>query len=88
MKKRLTKSLYSPEWEACCIVLKDLREANGITQTDLSTRLGMPQSFVSKVESGQRKLDLRQFSIYVRSMGEDPIEVFSKLLSAMDEAST
>ena len=40
------------------MLLRDLREKAGITQTDLAEQLDRPQSFVSKYESGQRRLDL------------------------------
>ncbi|MEW6554248.1 MAG: helix-turn-helix transcriptional regulator [Actinomycetota bacterium] len=39
-------------------VLKEIRANAGITQVELSRRLGVPQSFVSKYESGERRLDL------------------------------
>ena len=47
--------------------------------------LKQPQSFVSKVESGQRKLDLRQFIIYVRTLDADPHRVFRQFLKSFDE---
>lgn len=86
MKKRLSKSLYTPEWEALCLILRRLREAKGITQIALSNTLKQPQSFVSKVESGQRKLDLRQFVIYVRGLDADPVQIFRRYLQDFDVA--
>ena len=38
-------------------MLRDLRLQKGITQVQLSTALGMAQSFVSKYEMGERRLD-------------------------------
>jgi len=68
------------------LILRRLRESKGITQSALSELLKQPQSFVSKIESGQRKLDLRQFVIYVRGLGEDPVPVFRRFMGAFDEA--
>ena len=84
MNERLSKSLYSPEWDAFRAILKHLRESSGLTQVQLSGRLKQAQSFVSKVESGQRKLDLRQFVIYVRALGADPAQVFAQFLEAFE----
>ena len=38
-------------------LLRDLREATGLRQADLATRLKRPQSFVSKYESGEKNLN-------------------------------
>jgi transcriptional regulator with XRE-family HTH domain len=84
--KRLSKSLYTPEWEALCAILQRLREDKGVTQMELASLLKQPQSFVSKVESGQRKLDLRQFVIYVRSLDADPIRVLRSFLKNFDKS--
>jgi len=86
LKRRLSKSLYTPEWEALCILLREMRVAKGVTQVDLSERLKQPQSFVSKVEAGQRKLDLRQFIIYVRALDADPAKVFRTFVMDFDSA--
>ena len=39
-------------------VLRDLRTDARLTQTDVAKALGKPQSYVSKYESGERRLDL------------------------------
>jgi transcriptional regulator with XRE-family HTH domain len=39
-------------------LLRSIRHEAGLRQTDLAERLGQPQSFVSKFESGERRLDL------------------------------
>jgi transcriptional regulator with XRE-family HTH domain len=39
-------------------LLKEIRQKNGITQVELAHKLGVPQSFVSKYESGERQLDI------------------------------
>lgn len=38
-------------------LLRRLRLESGLTQVDLAKRLGEPQSYVSKYESGERRLD-------------------------------
>jgi transcriptional regulator with XRE-family HTH domain len=40
------------------LLLRQMRAEAGLTQTEIAQRLGQPQSFVSKYESGERRLDV------------------------------
>ena len=44
--------------EKLLFLLKEIRQKNGVTQVELAQKLGVPQSFVSKYESGERQLDI------------------------------
>ena len=46
------------EYVALRSLLRAIRKEAGVSQTELATRLGVPQSFVSKVESGERRIDI------------------------------
>jgi len=48
----------SSDKRALLTLLKRIRQDAGLRQVDLATALGKPQSFVSKYESGERRLDL------------------------------
>jgi transcriptional regulator with XRE-family HTH domain len=52
------KSIYTPAQKRLCALLRETRIAAGLTQEQLAERLGRPQSFVSKIESRERRLDL------------------------------
>jgi transcriptional regulator with XRE-family HTH domain len=39
-------------------LLRDMRVSAGLRQSDVATKLGVPQSFVSKYEAGERRLDV------------------------------
>jgi transcriptional regulator with XRE-family HTH domain len=54
---QVPKSVFSAEYFTFRQLLRDLRLQKGITQAQLSTALGMAQSFVSKYEMGERRLD-------------------------------
>ena len=54
----MEKSIYSEDQERLQGLLRHLRVDAGLRQVDLAHRLGQPQSFVSKYESGERRLDL------------------------------
>jgi transcriptional regulator with XRE-family HTH domain len=50
-------------------LLRRARQQLGITQTELAGRLGRPQSFVSKYESGERRLDLIELRRVCKALG-------------------
>ena len=54
----MEKSIYSVEYQQLCTLLRQLRREAGLTQNEVAERLGVPQSFVSKYESGERRLDV------------------------------
>lgn len=56
----MSKSLYRTETKVLLDVLKELRSESGLTQSQCSKALGRPQSFMSDVERGVRRLDLIQ----------------------------
>ncbi len=50
-------------------VLRQCRAEAGLTQTDLAKKLNFPQSFVSKYESGERRLDLIELRCICDAIG-------------------
>lgn len=63
------KSIYSAEQVVLQEILKRYRGDAKLSQVELSTLLGKPQSFVSKYESGQRRLDLVELQSICRCLG-------------------
>ncbi|MFS2122665.1 helix-turn-helix domain-containing protein [Pseudomonas sp. Pseusp97] len=56
----MAKAIYRPEYAAFLAILKRRRVAAGLTQVECSKALGHPQSFMSDVERGTRRLDIIQ----------------------------
>jgi ribosome-binding protein aMBF1 (putative translation factor) len=54
------------------------RRAADLTQAELSSRLKRPQSFVSKYERGERRIDIVEFSEIARAIGVDPMRFLAK----------
>ena len=50
-------------------LLRAARERSGIRQAELARQLGMPQSFVSKYESGERRLDIFEVKLICAHVG-------------------
>ncbi len=56
----MPKTIYRPEHTALRDLLKTYRQAAGLTQVECSKALNRPQSFMSDVEKGTRRLDIVQ----------------------------
>jgi transcriptional regulator with XRE-family HTH domain len=63
------KSIFTARQKALQEQLKAAREKAGLTQHDLARVLARPQSFVSKVESGERVLDLIELQQFCVATG-------------------
>lgn len=55
------------------------RKAAGLTQVDVAARLKQHQSYVSKYESGVRRLDVVEFLTVARAIGFDPVRFIEEL---------
>lgn len=67
-------------------LLRQLRIEAGLTQIDLARRLGEPQSYISKYESGERRLDFLEVRHLCANLGVSVSE-FTKRLEALIDAS-
>ncbi|MNG81816.1 Helix-turn-helix domain protein [compost metagenome] len=72
-------SVYSTEYQLVIKILRDARIEKGITQTKLAEALGRPQSFIAKVENGERKLDVVEFAVMARLLGVDAGAVLERI---------
>jgi|JI6StandDraft_1071083.scaffolds.fasta_scaffold05640_9 transcriptional regulator with XRE-family HTH domain len=68
-KKEPEKSIYTDEYAVVLRLLKAARKKSGVTQIELAERLGQTQSFVSKVERGDRRLDIVQLRTILLEFG-------------------
>lgn len=81
----MTKAIYRPEYEVFLQHLKRLRIESGLTQAQCSEALGRPQSFMSDVERGVRRLDIVQLRDLCLVLGTD-LASFSKAYELALEA--
>jgi transcriptional regulator with XRE-family HTH domain len=75
----LEKTLGSKRHRALINLLIRQREAIGMTQTELARRLGEYQSFVGRLESGQRRVDVVEFIEIAEVLGFDAAKAISSL---------
>lgn len=64
-------ALHSDEYRRFAQALADARRRAGLSQYDLADRLRVDQSFVSKYETGRRRLDVIEFLQIVRAIGTE-----------------
>jgi len=80
--------LHDPRYQILAKVLGDLRKQHGLLQQDVAEKIGRPQAFVSKYESGARRLDLVEFLEITVALGADPLAVMRKFIALTDVAKT
>ena len=60
-------------------LLRRIRTDAGFTQAELAERLGVPQSFVSKYESGERRLDILELKEVCQALGSSLLDFVRRL---------
>ena len=80
----MQKSAFSHRQEVLTSLLRQIRKEFALRQIDVARRLGEPQSFVSKYESGERRLDLLELEQVCRAMGM-PLSEFVKRYEEVGE---
>ncbi len=76
--------LHDPRYALFRALLVSERERNGLTQVDVAARLGRPQSYVSKYERGERRLDIIEFIDVANALGADPPALFRLLAGKIE----
>lgn len=69
---------HAAEYRALVAILRDLRLQTGMTQAQLAERLQKPQSYVSKVERGERLIDPVELRWWCRETGADLFDVIKR----------
>lgn len=78
----MVQSLHSTEYAAFVSVLINARKGRGLTQQEVADRLGKPQSYIAKVEGGERRVDVVEFAALAKAMNCDPRELFGAFVEA------
>jgi transcriptional regulator with XRE-family HTH domain len=70
---------YSPRYGRFRALLRKIREEAGLNQIALAEKLRKPQTFVSKSELGERRLDFLETLDFCEACGVSAIEFFQRL---------
>lgn len=68
-KRRPEKSTFTREYRIALQLLKEARIRSRITQVELAKQLGQTQSYISKVERGEARLDIVQLRRFLLAIG-------------------
>lgn len=85
----MEKSLFTEEYKVLLRLLREKRKGLGISQVQIAETLGSTQSFVSKCERGERRLDAIELRRWILGLGVAFLEfmtVFDEALSAKSRA--
>lgn len=81
----MSKTLRSPAHIALMQALIDHRKDRGLTQTQLADALRRPQSYIAKIETGERRLDVVEFAELVLALDVQPESLLKPVLTALVE---
>jgi len=76
---RMKKSQHTSEYKRLMDALRQARETEGMTQADVARKLRVYVNFVTKVESGERRIDVIELKHFCRPYG---VELVAFLRSA------
>lgn len=79
------KTLNKKEYKILLEQLYRLRLSSGLRQSDLADKIKTPQSFISKIESGERKIDLIELREICIALGSNLKEFINEFEKALDK---
>ena len=81
----MPKSVFSATYGLLRGLLVSARLDAGLTQSDLAQRLGYPQSYVSKYERGERRLDIVELLDVARILEIDATTLIQELQRSIEQ---
>ncbi|MCC6323765.1 helix-turn-helix transcriptional regulator [Candidatus Nomurabacteria bacterium] len=73
----MTKSIHSNEYKNVIKRLQEARKEAGFMQSEVAEKLKKPQSYISKIERGERRVDVAELSILAK-IYKKSLEYFTK----------
>ena len=65
---------------AIVAVIRSAREAAGLSQRQLSTKLGEPPNWIQRIETLERRLDVAEFMAIAKAVNADAVELFRQAM--------
>ena len=75
----MPKSIYSDQYRVMLQLLQQLRKEMGVTQIDLMRRLELDQSSISRIETGDRRIDPIELRKYCIAIGVPFVDFVAQL---------
>ncbi len=83
----MEKSIHAARYAVFLKVLRKSRQDAGLSQVQLARKLGETQTFVSKCERGERRINVMELRIFCRALGVSLKDFVSRLERAINRAS-
>lgn len=80
----MTRSVSTRSYADFRQLLVRVRKEAGLTQAELAVKLGRPQSYVSKYECGERRLDVIEFLEVAENLGIDAADLVRRLQGSQE----
>ncbi len=84
----MKKSIYSSEYEFVLKKLVEMRKEAGLTNRQMAAKLQRENSFIWRIEHGERRLDVVEFFWVCEALGQDAAEVYRELTEAFRNIET
>jgi transcriptional regulator with XRE-family HTH domain len=79
----MEKTIFSKGYTSLLKQLRKARRQSGLTQIELAERLGETQSFISKCERGERRIDVVELRAFCNAMGVPFIDFVRRFDSSL-----
>ena len=76
----MSKQLRGVRHKRMMAALIEIREKAGVSQRELARRLDRAHSYVGRIETGDRRLDLPEFIEWCELLDADPVEVLQRIV--------
>jgi len=77
----LLKTIFSPEYVSLISALQASRKASGLSQAELAKKLDKPQSYISKIENKERRLDVIEYVQMCHSLNVDYKDILDSVFT-------
>lgn len=77
----MANSTHNSDYQALLAVLRTVRKRQNVSQVELAERLGNTQTFVSKCERGERRIDVVELVEFAEALGVPPLELVGEFLA-------
>lgn len=80
---KIQKSIHAREYHKVISLIREYREKKNLTQKELADKIGTDQTFISKIEIGERRVDVIELRIICLALDVSLIEFINHLESTI-----
>lgn len=79
-------SVNTTEYDELIAVLREAREAKGVSIRELCRRLGQFDSYIGKIERKDRRVDVKEFCDIAKALEIEPRDLFDRYVRRTEDA--